>query len=617
MKRILWLAALGAFMPSTAMAQHAQHPAEADTAGQMAHAMTGPLGIPQTREGSGTSWLPDLSPMHALHGEAGGWSLMLHGNAFLQYISQGSDRGGDELGSINWVMGMARRPLLGGELGLRAMVSAEPWTISGCGYPILLATGELCDGEPIVDEQHPHDLFMELAAEYQRPLTDHVALQLYAAPAGEPALGPVAFPHRISAMLNPLAPISHHWFDATHIAFGVATAGLYGRQWKVEGSIFNGREPDEERTGIDLAPLDSYSGRLWWLPSERWALQLSAGQLNEAEPGHDADDPRVDVTRYTASATHHSPLSAGGVWATTAAFGRNVEEGQGTNALLVESSLDLGQRNQFFGRAEWTEKAGHDLDLEHALEDEVFSVGQLSLGYVRQFGPVASLLPGIGVQGSVSFLPDDLEPYYGETNPLGFTIFASLHPAPMRMEMPMEMPMEPLPAPMKGHEGMQHDTMQPGQPGAQPMDHAAMGHAMPGDTAAGQAGVQLGETPAMMDAQHMQKMHEIHMRMMADPVIRERMRTDPELSRMMREMEGVMPPGHSMHDVSGGAATASDREQAMDFIVRLLSDPAVEARIHSDPQLHQLWSDPEVQRRLAELKKNAPAAAKREPAHRY
>lgn len=459
MKRIFWLAVLGAFAPSVAAAQHAHPPAgesAADTLGHAAHAMTGPLGIPQTREGSGTSWLPDLSPMHALHGESGGWNLMLHGNVFLQYISQGSDRGGDQLGSINWVMGMARREVLGGELGLRAMISAEPWTIAGCGYPILLASGELCDGQPIVDEQHPHDLFMELAAEYGRALTDDVAFELYAAPAGEPALGPVAFPHRTSAMLNPLAPISHHWFDATHIAFGVTTAGLYGRQWKVEGSIFNGREPDEERTGIDLAPLDSYSGRLWWLPNDRWALQASAAQLNEAEPGHHAEDPRVDVTRYTASATHHRPLSGGGIWATTAAFGRNVEEGTGTNALLLESSLDLHHRNQFFGRAEWTEKAGHDLDLAHELEDEAFSVAQLSLGYVRQFGPVASLLPGIGVRGSVSFLPDDLEPYYGETSPVGFTIFASLHPAPMRMEM--HAPAAPMP--MRGHEGMQHDPMQ-------------------------------------------------------------------------------------------------------------------------------------------------------------
>lgn len=611
MKPTYWLIIACLLTPSIVAAQHVEGSPAADTMDHAAHEMTDPLDIPQTRTGSGTSWLPDLSPMHALHRRAGDWSLMLHGNAFLQYISLGSDRGKDQFGSINWVMGMAQRPLLGGELGLRAMLSAEPWTISGCGYPILLASGELCDGSPIVDEQHPHDLFMELAAEYRRPITDDMAIQLYAAPAGEPALGPVAFPHRVSAMLNPLAPISHHWFDATHIAFGVATAGVYGREWKVEGSLFNGREPDEERTNIDLAPLDSYSGRFWWLPNERWALQVSGAQLNEAEPGHEVGDPRVDVKRYTASATHHRPVSGGGTWATTAAFGRNEEEGTGTNAALIESSVSLTEHDQFFGRAEWTEKAGHDLDLDHALEEEVFSVGQLSLGYVRQFGSVSGLMPGIGVQGSVSFLPEDLEPSYGENNPLGFTIFASLHPAPM----PMGMPMGPAPVPMQGHEGMQHDTMQAGEPGAPPMDHAAMGHEVPGATAAGQAGMHHGEMPAMMDTQHIQKMHEMHVRMMEDPVIRERVRTDPELSRMMQEMEDMMPPGHSMQGANGGAVDASDREQASDFIVRLLSDPAVEARIHSDPQLHQLWSDPDVQRRLAELKQNAPESMQREPAH--
>jgi hypothetical protein len=167
------------------------------------------------------------------------------------------------------------------------------------------------------------------------------------------------------------------------------------------------------------------------------------------------------------------------------------------------------------------------------------------------------------------------------------------------------------------HGQMQHGNMQHGQTGAQPMGRAAMGHAMPRDTSAGHAGMQHGAMPGMMDAQHMQRMHEMHMRMMADPVIRERVRTDPELSRMMREMEDMMPSGHSMHGASGATVSASDREQAMDFVVRLLSDPAVEARIHSDPQLHQLWSDPEVQRRLAELRKDAPAAAKGESAHRH
>lgn len=187
--------------------------------------------MPPARQGSGTSWLPDRTPMYAVHRQAGVWSLMGHGNLFVQYLHDSGDRGSDQGGSINWFMGMADRAVGSARLGLRGMVSLEPWTIRGCGYPDLLASGEVCQGAAIHDRQHPHDLFMEIAAIYDRPLVRSVRLQLYGGPAGEPALGPAAFPHRISAMPNPLAPITHHWFDATHITYGVATAGVYGKRW--------------------------------------------------------------------------------------------------------------------------------------------------------------------------------------------------------------------------------------------------------------------------------------------------------------------------------------------------------------------------------------------------
>ena len=208
----------------SAAAQEHQHPAPAPPAQDHAHhAEQAGESLFPARDASGTSWLPDRTPMHAGHARAGSWELMWHGTAFLQFINESAPehRGAHQTGSINWVMGMARRRAGGGRVGVRTMLSVEPWTIRDCGYPDLLATGETCDGDTIHDRQHPHDLFMELALEYERPLGRGLRWFVYGGPVGEPALGPVAFPHRISAMSNPIAPIGHHWLDATHITFGV------------------------------------------------------------------------------------------------------------------------------------------------------------------------------------------------------------------------------------------------------------------------------------------------------------------------------------------------------------------------------------------------------------
>jgi hypothetical protein len=274
---------------------------------------------------------------------------------------------------------------------------------------------------------------MELAAAYERALGDDLALQLYGGPVGEPALGPVAFPHRISSFPNPIAPIGHHWLDSTHIAFGVATAGVYGRRWKAETSLFNGREPDAERYDFDLDALDSYAGRFWLLPNEMWALQISAGRLNEAEV-HEVGGPRIDVTRVTASATYHRPLAEEGVWASTIAWGRNREGDEATHAFLAEANLNLAQRDIFYGRVEVAEKPAGDLVLPEELEERSFTVGKLGLGYVRQFDPVGGLVLGLGAGVTVSRVPDDLEPFYGSTRQTGLQLFFLLRPAPMIAE---------------------------------------------------------------------------------------------------------------------------------------------------------------------------------------
>ena len=280
-------------------------PPAGDHASHAAHAGHG---LFDTHEASGTSWVPATTPMTGPHVGVGRWDVMLHGVVFLQYLHEFAPihRGAHQFGSINWFMAMARRPLAGGRVGARTMISLEPWTIPGCGYPDLLATGELCDGDGLHDRQHPHDLFMEVAAEYARPMHGGLAWHVYGGPAGEPALGPPAFPHRRSAMPNPVAPITHHWLDSTHIAFGVVTAGVSGARWRAEASAFNGREPDEARHGFDLAPLDSFAARLSLRPHPTIALQVSAGRLESAEQEF-AGGTRYDIARLTASASYERP----------------------------------------------------------------------------------------------------------------------------------------------------------------------------------------------------------------------------------------------------------------------------------------------------------------------
>lgn len=408
----------------------APSPAEDGQDAREAAMPPGPLGAPQAREGSGTAWLPDASPMFNYPARIGDWLFMMHGNLFVYYIDQEADGRGDrEFGSINWFMPMITGPFAGGELGARVMLSLEPLTVPGCGYPDLLATGEVCDGELIIDEQHPHDLLMELAAEFEREITQDVGFQIYGGLVGEPALGPVAYPHRFSAFPNPIAPITHHWFDATHISFGVITAGVFGRSWKIEGSIFNGREPDDERLDLDLGPLDSFAGRISLLPSERWAIQVSAGRLEEAEPVLEPAHGRIDLWRATASVTFHQPLSAESFGAVTAGWAMNDEQGEAaTHAALAETAWYLG-RNVLFGRAELVQKEAHDLGIETA--EETFEVAKFELGYVREIGTLLGLVPGVGGAVSFSVLPDGLEPTYGTRNPVGFAVFVNLRPDAM------------------------------------------------------------------------------------------------------------------------------------------------------------------------------------------
>ena len=245
--------------------------------------MIGPVGVSMERMGSGTTWIPDAVTLPSRRRMFGNWMVMAHGFVFAQYDKQSGERGDDQFGSLNWGMLMATRDLAGGRFQARTMLSLDPLTVTNRGYPLLLQTGESYQGQPLHDRQHPHDFWMELGALYQREINKGLAWSVYAAPSGEPALGPVAFMHRPSAMDNPAAPLAHHWQDATHVSFGVLTGGIYSRRLQLEGSVFNGREPDENRWDFDSIKLDSYSGRLTVNPTAHWSLAAGYGYLKSPE----------------------------------------------------------------------------------------------------------------------------------------------------------------------------------------------------------------------------------------------------------------------------------------------------------------------------------------------
>jgi hypothetical protein len=382
--------------------------------------MAGALGsYTMMRDASGTAWQPDSTPMEGINGELAGWMTMLHGYITGVFDHQSGPRGGESVFSGSMLMGMSQHPVGPGTLTLRAMLSLDPF-MGKRGYPLLLQTGETADGvHPLIDRQHPHDFFMELAGTYSIPLAafgkDVSAFAYFGYP-GEPALGPPTFMHRFSGVDNPAAPITHHWLDSTHITFGVVTLGIVDGDWKLEGSLFNGREPDRFRWDFDTLKLDSGSVRLNWNPDPNWALQASYGFIKSPEQL----DPSINQHRITASASYNLPLEHGN-WQTTLAWGRNIEQpGPTLDAFLLESAATWYQHT-FFARAENVQK--NELFAPPSpLAGDVFRVSEFSLGYIYDIPVREHLALGMGAMGTVDFLPSTVEPSYG-SDPVSYMAF--------------------------------------------------------------------------------------------------------------------------------------------------------------------------------------------------
>jgi hypothetical protein len=373
---------------------------------------------------SGTDVQPNSTPFEMLMHQHGSWMLMFHGVAFVNELQQTGRRGADKFFSTNWFMPMAQRKLGNGTLTLRTMLSLEPATVSGRRYPELFQQGETAYGRPLIDGQHPHDFFMELAALYDYKLNDKTALSLYAAPVGAPALGPPAFPHRASASENPMAPLGHHFQDSTHIANEVVTVGITHRNFRVEASGFHGREPDEYRWNIDAGMIDSWSTRVTLNPAQNWSFQYSISQLHSPE----APAPNEDIRRMTASLMYNRPLNAGN-WATLVLWGRNqsLQDGNIGNSYLLESTLKFRNKHHVWTRIENVDRTNELLLGENPLpasfSERYFTRVQGStLGYDREFGSLKHISTALGGQFTWYGVPDTLKPNYG-SHPVGISIF--------------------------------------------------------------------------------------------------------------------------------------------------------------------------------------------------
>jgi hypothetical protein len=370
---------------------------------------------------SGTSANPQSWPMPMFMQPVGSWNLMFMGVAFLSDIQQTGPRGGDKLYSTNWFMASAEhRAGANGAFQADLMLSLEPATVTDRLYPLLFQTGETAYGKPIVDGQHPHNFIMALGFHYVRQIAEGATLDLYFAPVGDPALGPVAFPHRASAAELPEAPLSHHLQDSTHIADDVITVGIQYKDVKLEASGFHGAEPGENRWIIQQGRIDSWSTRLWFFPSKNWAAQVSVGRLahpEALEPG--------DQLRMTGSLSYSKPM-AGSSWSSSAIWGRthNTAAGRNLNSYLAESVLPVSRRDFLTGRFELVDK-----DELFGLDGPTYRIGAYTLGYTRDIPLFRHVETGIGANGSIYTLPDAIKPYYG-AHPAGANIFLRIRLRP-------------------------------------------------------------------------------------------------------------------------------------------------------------------------------------------
>jgi hypothetical protein len=394
--------------------------------------------------GRGASLASAQQPMQMNMG-ANGWDFMQDGVVFGMFNHQGGGRGGNDVVATNWWMGMTTRKVASSQITLNTMFSLEPATVGTDGYREIFQVGETLNGQPLINRQHPHDLFMQLAASWRIPVTSRTGFTLAGGPSGEPALGPVAFMHRPSAAENPMAPLTHHTFDSTHVSFGVITAAVDHGPVLVEASVFNGREPDQQRWDFDFGRLDSVSGRVWYRPTPQWEFQVSTGHLTHPEQLESGN-----IERTTASGSWWV-RNGRDFTAVTVGYGVNATDEGNRQGMFAEATRHVGD-NSLFGRLEILQVETAVLltdtvpmtPARAALND---AVGALTVGGVHDVLDWHGFEGGIGAAVTVYAVPDSLTPSYGN-HPVSFQVYIRIRPPAGKMGRMWNMRMS---QPMAGH----------------------------------------------------------------------------------------------------------------------------------------------------------------------
>ena len=381
---------------------------------------------------SGTAVNPSSAPMPMIMEHVGRWNTMLMGTLFLVDTQQSGPRGGDKLYAPDWMMASAEHQVgKNGAFEAELMLSLEPALVTARRYPELFQTGETAFGVPLADAQHPHNFIMSLGLHYARQVAAGTQVEVYVAPVGDPALGPVAYPHRASARELPQAPLSHHLQDSTHIAYEVVTLGVSRSKFKLESSGFHGAEPGENRWTIGSGAIDSWSARLWFFPSPNWAAQVSGGRIahpEALEPG--------DQARTAASIAYSRPVG-GTNWSSSLIWGRthNTATRRDLNSYLVESVLPLGARNFLSGRVERVDK-DELFAAQPALEAQLdraygstFRITAYTVGYSREIPAWRYLDSALGASFTTYSVPGAIRPFYG-VHPLGGNVFLRIRLRP-------------------------------------------------------------------------------------------------------------------------------------------------------------------------------------------